>query len=97
MDLLYNEEIEWILRSRFIWLDVEDNNTQFFHNFANFRKSLNTILQVALSDGNKVRSFGDIAREAKDHFQTLFKDPKAPNIDYLMKVIRLFQVYLIKR
>ena len=41
--ILLKEEELYRLRSKALWLQQEDNNTIFFHNYANYRKSVNTI------------------------------------------------------
>lgn len=41
--ILKEREESWRLRSRAIWLTAGDDNTKFYHNFANDRKAINTI------------------------------------------------------
>jgi hypothetical protein len=38
-DLLALEEEKWHLKSRVIWLKEGNNNTNFFHKFASYRKN----------------------------------------------------------
>ena len=42
-EILRNLEDEERIKSREIWMEKGDNNTKFFHCFANQRKNLNTI------------------------------------------------------
>eukprot|EP00253_Pinus_taeda_P016616 PITA_16616 len=41
--ILKDREERWRLRSRAIWIKEGDDNTKFYHKFANGRKSINTI------------------------------------------------------
>jgi len=61
------------MRSRALWLQAKDENTNFFHHFANGRKLSNTIWSVDIIDDSKAYSFEDIAVEGTSHFKTLFK------------------------
>lgn len=38
-EIAIKEEIKWFQKSRINWLRNGDNNTKFFHSFANIRKS----------------------------------------------------------
>jgi hypothetical protein len=71
--ILQNKEQEWRMRSRALWLQAKDENTNFFHHFANGRKLSNTIWSVDIIDDSKAYSFEDIAVEGTSHFKTLFK------------------------
>jgi hypothetical protein len=61
--LLEKEEKTWRLKSQALWLQVGDNNTKFFHQYANFRKKLNTIWEIKASNGSMVSYFNDKAKK----------------------------------
>jgi hypothetical protein len=63
-----------------------DNNTKSFHKYANHRRNMNTIWEISKPNRNKVNSFKEIAEVGKQHFKTLFKDPKIANIGEIMKI-----------
>jgi hypothetical protein len=45
-------------------VEGRDENTKYFHHFANNRKCHNTIWSIDKSDGTKATSFEDIAKKA---------------------------------
>ena len=48
-------------KSRAIWLTCGDDNTSFFHKFANHRKNINSIWKIEGDDGLSVEGFESIA------------------------------------
>jgi hypothetical protein len=56
-ELLTKDEATWRLKSRVVWLSEGENNTTFFHKYANYQKNLNTIWEVANQMGFMVKSF----------------------------------------
>jgi hypothetical protein len=42
-EMLEQEEVEWRLKSRAIYMEKGDENTIFFQNYAKYRKNLNII------------------------------------------------------
>jgi hypothetical protein len=54
---LEKEEKEWRLKSRALWLEVEDNNMKYFHQYVNLRRNLNTIWEIKNEDGSISSSF----------------------------------------
>jgi hypothetical protein len=48
---LDKEEHIWRLKSRALWLKAGNNNTKYFHQFANFRKNTNTISDIKNAKG----------------------------------------------
>jgi hypothetical protein len=65
-----------------------NNNSKFFHNYANHCKSVNTIWDIGLANGSKEITFKDISELGMSHFHNVFKDPKNNNIGDLMKVVK---------
>ena len=46
------EEMAWRLKCIPIWVALADNNTIFFHNYASFRRNINSILEIEDEWGN---------------------------------------------
>ena len=70
--ILLDRENEARQKSRAIWLLCGDDNTPFFHKFANHRKFANSIWKIADDRGNIVEGFESIAGVGVQHFDTLF-------------------------
>eukprot|EP00253_Pinus_taeda_P004777 PITA_04777 len=83
-------EESWRLRSRAIWLTEGDNNTKFFHKFANGRKAINTIWELHNAQGQLATTQQDLARLANEHFCNIYKAPRDVNILEIMGVEKHF-------
>ena len=59
-------------KSRAIWLLCGDDNTLFFHKFANQRKNVNSIWKMKDDRGSMVEGFDAVAGAGVKHFETLF-------------------------
>ena len=70
--ILLDHENEARQKSRATWLICGDDNTQFFHKFANHRENGNSIWNIRDDGGNMVEGFEAIAGAAVQHFETLF-------------------------
>lgn len=68
-ELLDTKELVWRLKSRAMWLDKGDNNTELFHVCTNFRKFVNTAWEMGLLDGSKLYSFKNISSDENTYFQ----------------------------
>ena len=68
---LTREEELLRLKSRAIWIKEGDNNTKFFHNFANHRRNQNTISTIKDMNGVMVSSFKEKA-EAGERFSKIY-------------------------
>ena len=75
-DVLKNNEETMRLKSRAIWIDAGDNNTQFFHSYASYRRNNNTIWEIKNEYDSRVNSQVYIKKATEDHFKSLFKDPR---------------------
>lgn len=76
-DSIYlNEEKEWRLKSRALWVNYGDSNSKFFHSFASARRNNNTIWKMV--DGDGVEATGEMELQilAKNHFQNIYSDDK---------------------
>ena len=60
--ILLVREQEARQKSRATWLLCGDDNTSFFHNFANHRKNINSIWKIEGDDGLSVEGFDSIAK-----------------------------------
>jgi len=68
-----------------------NENTKFFHKYANYRKNINSIWKTDKRDGTWDTNFKNIALGAK-HFSSLFKENTCATI---AEVIRLSTVKLL--
>ena len=62
------EEKELRLKSRAIWLEVGDKNSNFFHNYASHRRNINTICEIKNQDGRLIRTFDEKAKSGVSYF-----------------------------
>ena len=59
-------------KSHSLWLTCGDDNTSFFHKFANFRITVNSIWKIVDDHGITVEGFGNIVVVGVNNFGTLF-------------------------
>jgi len=90
MRILRREEADWRLKSRAIWIKNGDENTRFFHKFANQRRIQNAIWEIKGTDGHFVHKQLDIAEVAVNHFRDIFTDPKETRIADQLRTIQLY-------
>jgi len=84
--ILEDREPTWRLKSRALWLESGDENTQFFQAYARGRKTSNTIWSLHDQSQREVTCFEGMAQLGRSHFQSLFKcDPRIS----IVEVIRL--------
>ena len=74
------EEEYWRQKSRSMWLQARDKNTNYFHKQAEARKKFKTINEI-LFQGNLVKYFEGIKKVAHSHFKYLFLAPEEDLID----------------
>jgi hypothetical protein len=74
--ILSIEEETWRLKRRSLWLSSGDKNTNFFHKYANFRRSINSIRDLFDDEGNEVSSLKELKKTAVNNFKFVFQDPK---------------------
>ena len=74
--ILLDRENEARQKSRATWILCGDDNTPFFHKYANHRKNVNSIWNIRDDGGNLVEGFEAIVRARVQHFETLFQDDK---------------------
>eukprot|EP00253_Pinus_taeda_P034846 PITA_34846 len=68
-NILKEREETWRLQSRAIWLKEGDDNSIFFHKFANGRKVINTIWKLINEQGAEIDTFPHLASLATTHFK----------------------------
>jgi hypothetical protein len=92
LDWLEKEETSWRLKSRALWLEAGDNNTRFFHQYANYRKNINTIWDIKNVEGVKVNSFKEKAEAGAQFFESQFRQPEGCPIQEILSVVSKFPV-----
>jgi hypothetical protein len=88
--LLYENEERWRQRSRAIWIWSGDQNTIFFHNFANFRRNKKYIWEIMDEEGNIHLGQQNIKAEAVNYFKQFFKENIVFSIPEQVKVAEKF-------
>jgi len=66
-----NEEL-WRQRSRAIWIKSGDQNTKFFHNFANYRRNRKFVWEIRYEMGTLHSGQEDLKAEAVKYFNFFF-------------------------
>jgi hypothetical protein len=74
--VLLENEHTWRLKSRALWIEVGDHNSQFFQNISNHRKIFNSIWELEDSYGINKRGFDELAMLWVAHFNYLFVEVK---------------------
>ena len=70
--LLLSEELHWRQQSRMVWLEVGDQNTKFFHNYANQRKRTNGIQGLRNQEDVWCTAENQVEDIAVNYFQNIF-------------------------
>eukprot|EP00253_Pinus_taeda_P028145 PITA_28145 len=92
--ILLAKEEEWRLKSREIWLKAGDENTSFFHNYAKWRKSANTIWSLKAEDGREAKTFEALSSLGVKHFQSLFKNQGEITLAEVIQTAQCFHRYV---
>ena len=71
-ELIYQEEMMWLQRSRILWLEEGDRNTKYFQSKAVWRARKNKIRELTDSIGVVHSNFEEMATLANDYFQGIF-------------------------
>lgn len=78
------------MRSKALWLKEGDNNTKFFHQFANHRKVINTIWELKNFEGALLNSQDLLLKGGYDFFKSLYFDPNQSSIEDQMRLLSCF-------
>ena len=89
-----DKEETWRLKSRAIWLECGDENTNFFHSYARGRKALNTIWSLEDRLGRSLETFEDMASLGVEHFQHLFQAPEGSQLVEIMHIAQVFPCFV---
>jgi hypothetical protein len=86
--LLEQEEVHWLQRARANWLQLGDQNTSFFHNFASARRKKNYIKKLKINDDDWVEGTEQLKPFVRDYFANLFTS-EVQNTDeaFLEKIV----------
>jgi hypothetical protein len=70
--LLLSEELHWRQRSRMVWLEAGDQNTKFFHNYANQRQRTNGIQGLRNQEDVWCTAENQVEDIAVNYFRNIF-------------------------
>jgi hypothetical protein len=90
-NLLKEKEEIWRQRSRAIWIKSGDQNTKFFHNFANFRRNRKFIWEITDEMGQLQMGQKNIMDAAKTYFKNFFNESNEISILDQVRWLRSFQ------
>jgi hypothetical protein len=74
------EEIYWQQKSRILWLEAGDKNTNYFHKQAEARKQFKVVNEIHVQD-QIISDFEGIKEAAIESFETLYKETQMTQID----------------
>lgn len=94
--ILKETKEKWRLKSRAIWFEVGDENSNFFQNYTKGGRNTNTIWEMKKVDGGLEIDFNKLATLGVSHFKTLFKAPPETTIAKVIWVAQVFPT-LLKR
>eukprot|EP01018_Ginkgo_biloba_P002192 Gb_33330 [translate_table: standard] len=92
--LLEEMEYCWRLKRRALWLSKGDKDTKFFHQFANFRKNVNTIWKIHCLNGTVATGFDELSQLGVDHFKVLYKEENKTTIAEVVKMSSFFPSFV---
>lgn len=84
---LEEEEVYWKQRSRVSWLKEGDQNTKFFHAFANQRKRNNEITMLCDNQGVVITGDAGLEQVSTEYFQNIFSSSNPNRIDTVVESI----------
>jgi hypothetical protein len=87
--LKVNEEL-WRQHSRAIWIQSGDQNTKFFHHYANHRRNQKHVWEISDETGYMHTGQGELKEEAVNYFKFFFKASGHPSTTEQVKVVGLF-------
>ena len=85
--LLIKEEKMWKQRSRALWLQEGDQNTNFFHNRASHRYKRNRIEELKKEMGMACTDEEEISKILIDYYQNLFTLASPSNMEEVLMAV----------
>jgi hypothetical protein len=85
---LYEKETTYRLKSRALRLEKCDEIKNFFHQYANHRKNINTVWNVKGLDGSLIFSF--------NHFNEIFKENERVTIAEVVRMTTFFPSFVFE-
>ena len=70
----------WRQKARFCWMKDGDQNSSFFHKYAEARKNFKTVHEIHVQN-HVIQDFGDIKVEASRHFSEIFMTEPVINVE----------------
>ena len=92
--ILRHIEEDWRLKSRATWLLVGDENTKFFQQHANGRRTANTIWELTHQHGYLARSQSQLQDLGTQHFSDLYRAPQHIDLPNIMNISQSFNRYV---
>ena len=86
-ELLYQEEMMWLQRSRITWLKEGDRNTKYFQSKAVWRARKNKIRELTDSIGVVHSNFDEMASLANEYFQGIFAADPALDATWVLDLL----------
>lgn len=91
--LLHQLEESWRQKSKAIWLKAGDNNTCFFHKYANQRRLRNSIWDLQDSHQEVISGSVALKKTAIEHFNKIYSTDSAISIESQLDTIKHFPRY----
>ena len=92
--LLLHKEETLRQQSKATWLLARDENTRYFHQFANKRRVNNSIWEAVEVDNTTVFYQVSIKKVARNFFADLYKESDSYSIEDQLNIINLFPSYV---
>ena len=70
---MISTELTWVQRARANWLKHEDRNTHFFHQYASFRKKINSVKGLVDDQGIRHEDGSTMRTMVHNYFTHLFQ------------------------
>ena len=85
--LLMSEELHWRQRSQMVWLEAGDQNTKFFHSFANQRQRKNSIPGLRNDANVWCTAENQIEEVAVAYYQEIFATSQPTRIEETLSAV----------
>ncbi|OMO76410.1 hypothetical protein COLO4_25567 [Corchorus olitorius] len=72
IEILEQEQLLWLQKSRSNWIVQGERNTKFYHTVTNRRRARNKITNILRQNGQKTEDPNEIEQEFMEHFQKVF-------------------------